>query len=120
MWNDAHRFQEKRYPYAIRLIPNGMVLQPGDGTRYVFLFAQLDDATLAALGASPGDVLLTYMYGSNSGVSACFSPEAHQSYIREKMRVNFHTSNVIKAALDFYFDGSAIGPFPLRYDEVEN
>lgn len=111
----AHYAIAKKYAdYEMSLSEDGLVFQPRDGTRYVFVFNRLTPATQRALGCPDDGLLVTLFNGNNQAASACFSPGVYSVYIQEKLKCSTHTSKVVEQVLKFVFECKDIGPFPMQ------
>lgn len=89
--------------------------QPGDGTRYVLLFKRIGEGERRAVGGAPNSVLLSYFRGSNSFQSMLATEYSLPVYIEEKLKCNSPTAEMIYKVVDFFFNGTDVGPS--RYEK---
>ena len=108
-----------KYPYEFKLAEmqdgSGLTVefQPRDGTRYVVMFRQPCEAERKMFGCGPDAWMVSMQSGPAKFKSALLSPHSHYTYIAEKLGVNHYPALVLEKLLDFVFNGTDIGPFPM-------
>ena len=110
----------EKYPYEIEIAEEQdgagytVQFQPKDGTRYVLMFRKPCERERRLFGCSADAWMVNYEVGPATFKAALLSPRSHHTYIQEKLNVSPYTAKVLERLLDFVFNATDIGPFPME------